>query len=178
MSRRAQVVVLCEDKQQDVFFYRLLRRMGYTERQIRVVPYPHGEADAKAHVRTNYPPEVAAQRDGRVASDLVGVADVDRDDLDSMRRALDGSLPQPRQPNERIALFLPKRCIETWIGYLMGDRTITEETRYPRRLRREESKCAPAVVEYYRMAAERQDSGGHLPSLDTSFAEYGRLRQP
>ena len=178
MTRRSTVVVLCEDKQQEVFFYRLLRRMGYARTQITILPYPHGRSDAKAYVRATYARQVAAQRNPKAASDLVTVADADADDTEALRRILDGLLAQHRQADERIAVFIPKWCIETWVAYLTGDRAITEETPYPPRLRGHESDCAPAVVEYHRMATERRDTGGRLPSLDASFAEYARLRQP
>jgi hypothetical protein len=49
-----------------------------------------------------------------------------------------------RQPDERIAIFVPRRNIETWIYYLQGE-IVNEVDVYPKLER--ESMCKPVVAE-------------------------------
>jgi len=59
-----------------------------------------------------------------------------------------------RQSDEKIAIFVPKRNIETWISYLQDQtQTVDEETAYPKY--KKESVCKPLVE---KLAVNRSQS--------------------
>lgn len=58
--KRAQVIVLCEDKQHSVFAYRFLKRR--TNHRIRVIAAPPGEGSGEQFVREQYPHQLRALR--------------------------------------------------------------------------------------------------------------------
>jgi hypothetical protein len=66
---------------------------------------------------------------------LVVFVDADINTVDYRLEQLDKELLnaplEKRQPDEKIAIFVPKRNIETWIHYLKGDK-VNEEEVYPK----------------------------------------------
>ena len=66
---------------------------------------------------------------------LVVVIDADKyslkQRLDSLDLALEEDSQAQRQPQEKIAVFVPKRNIETWIFYLGGE-AVDEGREYPK----------------------------------------------
>ena len=115
MSRKADVVLLCEDKQHECFFRRLLTRLGYHPRRITVRPYPRGAGSGKAFVTSKFAVEVREQRArcSRMNCVLVTATDADEMTVDRRYQQLLGQLDRPRTPEERIAIFIPKWEIET-----------------------------------------------------------------
>jgi hypothetical protein len=180
MSKRfAEIVILCEDRQQEVFVRRYLHGLGYSNRRIRVAPYPAGRGSGEQFVRQNYPKEVKElrRRAKHLHVGLVVVIDADTSTVPQRLQQLDAELQQsglsPRADDERIALLVPRRNIETWIHYLLGN-PVDEDTVYPKLPR--ESDCQPAVA---RLLAIRS-SGWQLPddcppSLREGCAELRRL---
>ena len=144
-SRRREVVILCEDKQQATFARRFLEKWGW-EGTIRIRPFPAGSGEA--HVRRNYPTELknlrsnAARREAR----LIVIMDADNGTADEHRRELDrecdGNNVQRRQQHEKAAIFVPRRNVETWTAYLLGEQ-VDEQQEY-RKLKRQRD-CAPQV---------------------------------
>ena len=57
MSRRVQIVLLCEDQQQQAFMRRFLVRTGWETRNIRVEMAPRGRCSAE-FVRNRFPKEL------------------------------------------------------------------------------------------------------------------------
>ena len=62
MSRRVRIVVLCEDKQQEVFIRRFLIAMGWCKHRMRFEKAPAGRGAAEQFVRTRFPRELKAYR--------------------------------------------------------------------------------------------------------------------
>ncbi|MEG3928701.1 MULTISPECIES: hypothetical protein [unclassified Microcoleus] len=134
MSRRVQIVILCEDRQQEVFARYFLKKRGFTG-QFRANICPKGSQAGEEYVRTHYPGEVKAYRQKRnqVSIGLVVLIDADTGTLEARLNELASVLGEndekKREPNEAIAIFVPKRNIETWIHYLQGE-TVNEENAY------------------------------------------------
>ncbi len=127
MSRASDIIVLCEDRLQEVFVRRFLKRgWGIKQPPIRLVPYPHagsGGAGEK-HVRDNYPNQLKAFRTRHARTILIVVMDADTGTAEEHHRELERacSCVQPpvgvRQANEAVVHVIPKRHIETWLAYL------------------------------------------------------------
>ncbi len=80
-----------------------------------------------------------------------------------------------RQDGERVAIFVPKRNIETWLAYLQGQ-TVDENDIYPRL--RQERDCQPLVEKLYQMCQSGVLPAPAPPSLLAACLEYNaRLRQ-
>jgi hypothetical protein len=133
-NRRAEVILLCEDKQQSAFFLRLLRAYGIPAGKIRVRPLAAGKQSAEKDVRDKYPIEVSLIRKSAVSRCLVTAIDADTDTVDHHLYELDAALRhaghEPRHDNEPIVIFIPKRNIETWIRYLLTGEPVSEDQAY------------------------------------------------
>ncbi len=133
-QRRVQIVILCEDRQQEVFARHFLKKRGFTG-LFRPKICPPGSQSGEQYVRSQYPVEVKAYRQNknRVSIALVVLIDADRgtlqDRLNQLASILDEDAQEKRRSDEAIAIFVPKRNIETWIHYLQGE-TVNEEDAY------------------------------------------------
>ena len=131
--RRAQIVLLCEDKQQEVFVRRFLKPR--TNHPIRAVSAPRGEGSGEQFVREQYPTELRALRAATVNAVLVVMIDGDAAGLAGRTGQLRESCVQfgipPQRDGDRVVVLIPQRNIETWLAYLDGT-TVDETTRYPR----------------------------------------------
>lgn len=139
MIRASLVVVLVEDQQQQRFVRRYLYRLGYSERDIRFAPIPAGRGSGEQFVRENYAGEVREYRlrAAKAQSALVVVIDADKCSIALRHQQLAQELAKTelgsRSESERIAHWIPRRAIETWILCLSGDR-VDEETDYRQEL--------------------------------------------
>ena len=177
-QRRVQIVILCEDRQQEVFARHFLKKRGFTG---RVDPKicPAGSQSGEQYVRTEYPKEVKAYRQNRnrVSIGLVVLIDADTDALqerlNQLAQALSEDSQQNRQPDEAIAIFIPKRNIETWIHYLQGETAneVEEYAKFPK----DEAACKP-YVENLADQCRSQNLPENAPeSLQTACGELNRL---
>ena len=123
-------------------------------RSVRVNICSPGVGSGEQYVRENYPKEVKAFRSHLHAQPdtrLVVMTDADVLTVTQLLRNLEETLVanhlSERRPNEPIGIFIPKRNIETWIYFLMGQE-VDESTVY-RHLDRE-SECKPWVAELAR----------------------------
>ena len=135
-QRRVQIVILCEDRQQEVFARSFLKKRGFTG-LFRTKICPPGSQSGEQYVRSQYPMEVKAYRQNknRVSIGLVVLIDADtgtlQDRLNQLANTLDEDAQEKRRSHEAIAIFVPKRNIETWIHYLQGE-IVNEEDAYPK----------------------------------------------
>ena len=177
--RRAQVVILCEDLQQEVFARRFLLRCGFHRRRIRSRIAPAGRGAGEQFVHRQYPQEVQTYRRKKehLALRLVVIVDADTRTVDQRLEELDEALRRhrlaSRASEEHIGIFVPKRNIETWIYYLQGV-SVDEHTAYPKLPH--EGDCAPAV----KRLAEAVCHGHGLaadapPSLRSACDEWTRI---
>lgn len=172
-SRKANLVLLCEDSQHEAFARRFLQADGWHPRRIRVEKAPRGSGEA--WVRQRYPVELRARRAGP-ATALAVVIDGDGRTVAQRLQQLDASCRAgdvaPRDSDEPVAIFVPCRNIETWIAYLSGNE-VEEFPQYPRLAR--ERDCLPAVRSLKAMCdagALRQPTP---PSIQASCTEYAHI---
>jgi hypothetical protein len=129
--------------------------------------------DAKRFVKVNHAAEVRAIRaKPYLRAGVVTMIDADDASVQERKAELDTALAADgqdcRQPDERIAVAVPRREIETWIHSLLGS-PADEESSYPR-FRGDERQCAPAATEFARKCPSdmRKDD---LPSLKDACKE-------
>lgn len=178
-QRRVQIVILCEDKQQEVFALSFLKKRGFTNRLIRSKICPPGSQSGEQYVRTQYPVEVKAYRQKRnqVSIGLVVLIDADTGTLEARLNQLASVLAQDaqekRRSHEAIAIFVPKRNIETWIHYLQGE-SVNEEDAYAK-FEKNEAVCK-TYVENLADRCYAQDLPEDAPrSLQAACRELQRL---
>lgn len=178
MDRYSQIVILCEDRQQEVFARHFLVNCGINQSRIRVNICPAGGGAAEQFVRQQYPVEVREyrRRCNHLRIGLVVMIDADTKSVTGRANELEDelirvSLPG-RQPNERIGIFVPKQNIETWIHYLQGE-SVNEMEEYPK-FRGSEGACKSLVVE---LAQNRHTPlpENAPPSLQTACDELQRI---
>jgi hypothetical protein len=132
-ARKVQVVVVCEDAQHEAFLRRILSGLGYERRKIRVEKSDRGAANA--WVLQQVPNLLRVYRTGHVEHIVVVMIDTDERTLEDRLRQVDDACRaqgiEPRKPEERVAVLLPQRNIETWLAYLDGE-DVDETSTYPR----------------------------------------------
>lgn len=176
-SNRVRIIVRCEDLQQRTFFYRYLVRRGYDMRSVNIENSPRGKGSGEQWVLKQYATEVAALRNRPGASKaLISIVDADVNSVASRKQRHDEALAadgqERRADDEKIAVVVPKRNIETWIHHLLG--TVVNESVDYTKFRREERRCAPAVEEFVRRCAAGM-SPDEPPSLMDGCAELKRI---
>lgn len=129
-DRVANVIVLVEDREQEVLVRRFLQLWWgarYVPGKIRVEPLPAGRGAGEQHVRKNYPKQVQACRSRigkRTSCLLIVMIDADSVTVDERGRQLSDELRTAglaaRGEADTIALLIPKRHVETWIRALLG----------------------------------------------------------
>ncbi|MBD2385503.1 hypothetical protein [Cylindrospermum sp. FACHB-282] len=77
------------------------------------------------------------------------------------------------KPDERIAIFVPKRNIETWIHYLQGE-TVNETDAYTK-FRKNEAICKPGVEQLVTQCSQGNLDENVPPSLQAACGELQRL---
>jgi len=135
MSEYTGIVILCEDRQQEVFARHFLINCGVRKQRIYVNVAPQGVGAGEQYVREKYPDEVGSYRRScnHKNISLVVLIDADMNKVTDCLKKLDDELVKAslakRQSDEKIAIFVPKRNIETWISYLQDQtQTVDEET--------------------------------------------------
>jgi hypothetical protein len=177
-QRRVQIVILCEDRQQEVFARYFLKKRGFTGR-FRANICPEGSQAGEQYVRTHYPEEVKVSRQKRnpVSIGLVVLIDADTGTLEArlneLASVLDEDEPKNRKPNEAIAIFVPKRNIETWIRYLQGE-TVNEEDDYAK-FEKNEAACKTAVEDLADRCYSQSLPENAPRSLQAACGELQRL---
>jgi hypothetical protein len=148
MNKYSEVIILCEDIQQEVFARTFLVKCGIPGPRIYTAPLPK-EGAGESFVRRQYPKEVKAyrQRANRMNLGLVVMVDADNQLVEDRFVELNQALQEKglpiRQPTEKIGIFVPRRNIETWIHFLMGHE-VDETTEYAHFTHRE-GDCRPHV---------------------------------
>jgi len=146
MHNYSMVIILCEDRQHEVFMRTFLVSRGVSSRRIRVNISMAGRGSAEQYVRSQYPEEVKAYRSKcnhlNIALAVMIAADTKKvvDRLNELDDSLTAAALNKRLPDEKIGIFVPKRSIETWIHYLMGE-AVDEITPYSRL--KKPSECKP-----------------------------------
>ncbi len=176
-KRRAQLIILCEDKQQAVFARKFFMSHGFSRRQLEFNIAPEGKGSAEQYVRERYAREVSTYRrkSTYLSRMLVVIIDADTYTVKQRLTQLDTALKnasQQRKANEKIAIFVPKKNIETWIHYLMG-KTVDEKTNYPKLSRKRD--CKPYVEKLVKNICPVGLPENAPPSLYSTCDELERI---
>ena len=179
-KRTARLVILCEDSQQAVFAKNFFRHHRFDSKKMRFEIGSKGKGSGEQHVRTQYVEEVKHYRRtssySPVGTNLIVIIDADKHTVNSRLNQLDSALEedgQPkRQPDEKIAIFVPKRNIETWIHYLMGE-SVDEAKAYPKLSR--ERECKPVVKKLVKTICPVGLPEDAPPSLHAACEELQRI---
>lgn len=173
MSRNVQVVVLCEDRQHAAFTQRFLARAGKNVRVQRIEISPKGRGSGERFVRERYAKELAyyRARKHRVEQALIVLLDADGKDVAARVEQVESTcvVAERRQGDERVAIFVPARNIETWFAHLEGQ-TVNQNDRYPR-LKRERD-CQRHVECLNGMCQQGVLRKPSPPSLEAACEEY------
>ena len=177
-QRRVQIVILCEDRQQEVFARYFLKKRGF-QGLFRAIICPPGSQSGEQYVRAQYPVEVKAYRQNRyrVSIGLAVLNDADnstlQDRLNQLIDALRENSQENRQSDEAIAILVPKRNIETWIHYLQGE-TVNEVEEYSK-FEKNEASCQSSVENLADRCRSQNLPEDAPPSLQTACGELQRL---
>jgi len=179
VSRQVQLVLLCEDRQQEAFARRFLKAMGWETRAMRVEKAPGGRGAGEQFVRERFPRELKAHRSRPVSQALVVMIDGDSEGparWSQLGKACrDAGVPE-RTNAERVAVFIPTWNIETWLAYLDGTQVEEGRADYPRLA--QERDCQRHVEKLAQMCRAGELRQPSPPSLDAACAEYnGRLKR-
>lgn len=177
MNNYSMVVVLCEDRQYEVFMRTFLISRGVPSRRIRVNIAMAGSGSAEQYVRSQYSQEIRAYRSkcNHLNIALAVMIDADTKKVVDRLNELDASLAAAalnrRQPDEKIGIFVPKRSIDTWIHYLMGE-AVDEVTPYSKL--EKQSECKPMVKQLSKNCDQPLDQEAP-PSLLAACTELQRV---
>ena len=169
---RPPITVLCEDKQHEAFIRRFLKKRN---RRIYTVSRPRPGAGAgEQFVRDNYPAylDAVSKRNGI----LVVMIDGDNDSIEERMKQLDDACNEKgiplRKDSDKVAIFVPRRNMETWLAYLDG-KQVNETDDYPK-LRRER-ECRRHVDVLEQMCTEGNLRTPAPESLKAACREYNKI---
>ena len=181
MSRRSvSVVIVCEDIQQSAFVRRYLERRGFEPRRMRILPNPGGQGSGELFVRRTLLREIRTHRQkssyGQGGLTLVGMIDADTysisERIDQINRELQQSGLDPIQPNEKIALFVPERNIESWLRYANG-LDVKPEVVYPKR--NQQRSCREEVEQFVNVICRTGPPADAPPSILHACEQLARI---
>lgn len=136
-KRNISFIIVCEDQQQESFTRRYLKVRGFNPRKFRVERSPKGKGAGELFVRTQLIKEIKEFRrnKNRTSNAIVAMIDADIHSVDERMQQINSHLKtnglEPIQMNEKIAVFIPKRNIETWIYFAQGT-SVNETASYPK----------------------------------------------
>ena len=131
VSKRVQVILLCEDDQQVNFAREYLK--AKESPLLRIIKSPDGKGSGAKFVVDHYPDELDARRRDTVNRSLAVFIDEDSLGVAYRRKQLEDSCHERgvalRNADDRVGVFIPARNIETWLRYLENN-PVDEETDY------------------------------------------------
>jgi hypothetical protein len=174
-----QVVILCEDQQQESFIRRFLILRKCDPHKFRMIKPRPGRGSAEQFVREEFPRELRAYRSQRSRRSTCLVVGTDADKLaveervKSLAKACtEGGVPF-RERDEQVCFMIPKRNIETWLAYLRGE-AVDEQTVYPRYPC--PSDCQQDVKRLDEICRQRKLKPDIPPSLARACEEFKYLQ--
>jgi hypothetical protein len=120
------ITILVEDRALERFVRHCLLELGAYPKEIRVLPFPAGRGSGKQWIDHEYPIQVRAYR-RRAFENIALVFGTDADERTVQQRAqrladtLRDAGCDARADPERIAVWIPKWNIETWLLFLKGE---------------------------------------------------------
>ncbi len=159
--RKVRAVILCEDRAHWHFAPAYLATRGWNTRQLPPRIAPAGAGSGEQWVREKFAQEVMA------GENLCLIAMIDGDKrpderIAKLESSVAGSGLEPRKPQERIAVIVPNRNLESWFAWLDGA------------FRHEEPDEKPK----YRKGASRRDFGRRLADYCVQGIDPSKPRAP
>ena len=185
-----EVTILCEDIDQERFIREYLICRGLDDRKIKDFGNPKGRdiKNNNALILKHYPELIQSYRSRNYRNIAVVVMiDADEDSLDDRMRSLNIALDEtagnlnkdPRRPNEKVAIFVPARNMETWFYYIMEGQECDETTDYKDKKMSAKERIELAKSAAQKLAREICPQGADritLPSLRYACTELQRLQ--
>ena len=185
-----EVTILCEDIDQERFIREYLICCGLDDRKIKDFGNPKGKTikNNNALILKHYPELIQSYRSRNYRNIAVVVMiDADEDSLDDRMRSLNIALDEtagnlnrdPRLRDEKVAIFVPARNIETWFYYIMEGQECNEITDYKDKKMSAEERIELAKRAAQKLAREICPQGVDciaLPSLRYACTELQRLQ--
>lgn len=188
-----EVTILCEDIDQERFIREYLICCGLDDRKIKDFGNPKGKTikNNNALIVKHYPELIKSYRSRKYRNIAVVVMiDADEDSLEERMRCLNIALDEtagnlnkdPRLPNEKVAIFVPARNIETWFYYInshMSGQECNELTDYKDKKMTVKERIELAKKSARILALEICPQGVDriaLPSLRYACSELQRLK--
>jgi len=177
-KRNVSFVIVCEDQQQEAFARRYLVKRGIHYRSIRVKRSPAGRGAGVHFVKTQLVQEIKTfrQKNYITSNAIVVMIDADTLSVDDRMQQINTHLKtnglESVQQNENIAVFIPKRNIETWIYYAQG-KPVDEETSYPKL--QTPGCCRDAVDEFVNHICKDRVSADAPSSLNHACDELKKI---
>lgn len=183
MSRPAEIVLLCEDRQHEVFVRRFLKshfgpRAREVSHRLRVEMAQRGRGAADQYVVERYPYEVAAYRrqSAKRETRLLVLIDGDSAGVEDRTRRLDHACREKqiegRRDGERILILVPTWNIETWLFWLDGREVDETRKDYPKLPK--PGDCQSGVNELVTMCRSGTLRQPTPPSLVAACTEFNR----
>jgi hypothetical protein len=185
-----EVTILCEDIDQERFIREYLICRGLDDRKIKDFGNPKGRVikNNNALILKHYPDIIKSHRRRKYRNIAVVVMiDADEDSVSDKMRSLHKKLDEAagnlnkdtRLPNEKVAIFVPARNIETWFYYIMEGQECNENTDYKDKKMSAEERIELAKRAAQKLAREICPQGVDritLPSLRYACTELQRLQ--
>ncbi len=179
-GRGVQFAVLAEDRLLERFIRGCLYALGVRTHEIRFRTSPVARGSGKQWIDREYPGQVHAHRQySRENRALIVGTDADEYPVRQRLQRLDDILKEagfdPRSPDEKIAILVPRWHIETWLLHLSG-LAVDEDTDYKKQVRDAGIDIKTAAQEFLRRFRD-PDSGSSLPSILAAFEELMRIQE-
>jgi len=186
-----EVTILCEDIDQERFIREYLICRGLEDHKIKDFGNPKGREikNNNASIIEHYPDIIKSYRKRRKYKNIAVVVMIDADKdsfydrIRSLNIALDetaGNLNKdPRLPDEKVAIFVPARNIETWFYYIMEGQGCNETNDYKDKKMSAKERIELAKGAAQKLAKEICPHGVDriaLPSLRDACRELQRLQ--
>ncbi|MBA3547505.1 MAG: hypothetical protein H0T76_13540 [Nannocystis sp.] len=179
MSRRVQVVVLCEDLQSATLLRQYLYLRGFPRRSVRVEALPASSGCGSQGVRERYAEAVHANRTRHVAEALVVHIDADNHSVDErhteLAKVLAAAGQAPRANEEAIAIVVPRWETETWLHHFLGRNSVLESHRGYPKFAQQHDAATPTAKALLDCVRNITSPPANLPSFATAVAELARL---
>ncbi|MDM8550505.1 hypothetical protein QUF72_10520 [Desulfobacterales bacterium HSG2] len=177
---KPQIIVLCEDRAHWHFIREYLMLRGWNPRKLQPVIAPFGRGAAEQWVRKRYAREVKAYRKKAQYQNIALLVMIDADKSSVIERKVQLNHSQEmknagqkrRIGKERIAIFVPKRNIETWFHFLNRESSNEKEDYKPLYRHARPTRYAKMLSD---QCMQERIFQSLLPSLQDACAEWQRL---
>lgn len=182
----ASAIILAEDKLSANLLRRYAIKIGVHKRSIRICELPSGAGSGKQKVISQYANEVKRLRQSKISKCLFVHIDADNYEVHDDKQLLDQKLHDAgfnvREPQDRIAIIIPKRHTETWICCFVGKYSVNELEDYKSQFAQlpgREYHLTKLTAEnlYERTRLNSDSAPQELPSVGAAVLELQRLEE-